>query len=162
MRPPRRFGFRRLPIRLRLTIVLTVVLAAGGVVLYTEFERDLDGLINRDLESRTADVAALLAGSSAPRATLAEGGEGVAQVYSADGRLIASTRRVARDRLLTVAETQRAAGAPLRIDRRDTAVGDIRFRAVSAQTAAGTRWSSPSARCSGGEIGRSITCATCS
>jgi two-component system OmpR family sensor kinase len=142
MRRARRFGFRRLPIRLRLTIafagVLTVVLAAGGVVLFTEFERNLDGVINRDLESRSADVAALLAGTGNPRETLAESGEGVAQVYSVDGRLIASTRRVARDRVLTVAETQRAAGGPLRIDRRDTAVGDVRFRAVAAQTAAGT------------------------
>ena len=143
MRRPRRFGLRRLPIRVRLTIafagVLSAVLTAGGVVLYTEFERDLDGVINRDLGSRTADVAALLANSSAPQATLAESGEGVAQIYSAEGSLIASTRRVARDRVLSVGETQRAAGGPLRIDRRDTAVGDVRFRAVPAQTAAGTQ-----------------------
>jgi two-component system, OmpR family, sensor kinase len=138
----RRLGFRRLPIRLRLTIafagVLTVVLAAGGVVLFTEFERDLDGVIDRDLASRTADVAAPLASSTDPRETLAESGEAVAQVYSDDGLLLASTRRVAGDRVLSGAEARRAARGPVLIDRRDTAVGDVRFRAAPARTAAGT------------------------
>jgi hypothetical protein len=43
-------GFGRLPIRLRLTIafagVLALVLALGAVGLYTEFERDLDDVID--------------------------------------------------------------------------------------------------------------------
>lgn len=142
MTRPRRFGFRRLPIRVRLTIafagVLAVVLAAGGVVLFTEFERDLDDVIDRDLESRTADVAALLADSANARETLAESGEAVAQVYGDGGRLLASTRRLAGDRALSRAEARRAAHGPVRIDRRDTAVGDVRFRAVPARTAAGT------------------------
>lgn len=142
MTRPRRFGFRRLPIRVRLTIafagVLAVVLAAGGVVLFTEFERDLDDVIDRDLESRTADVAALLADSANARETLAESGEAVAQVYRDGGRLLASTRRLAGDRALSRAEARRAAHGPVRIDRRDTAVGDVRFRAVPARTAAGT------------------------
>ena len=136
-------SFRRLPIRVRLTIafagVLTVVLAAGGVVLYTEFERDLDGVINQDLESRVADVSALLSGSSDPRETLAESGEAVAQVYTVDGRLLGSTRRARRAHMLSAGESRRADRGPVRIDRSNTAVGDVRVRAVPARTADGTQ-----------------------
>jgi heavy metal sensor kinase len=135
--------FRRLPIRVRLTIafagVLTVVLAAGGVVLFTEFERDLDGVINQDLDSRAADVSALLSGSSNPRETLAESGEGVAQVYTVDGRLLASTHRVRRERVLSGAATRRAARSRLRLERDETAVGDVRIQAAPARTADGTQ-----------------------
>jgi two-component system OmpR family sensor kinase len=108
-------------------------------VLYTEFERDLDGVIDNDLELRTGDVAALIAGSTNPRETLAESGEGVSQVYAPDGPLVASTRRVARDRVLSVGEVRRATGGAVRVDRRDTAIGDVRFRAVPARTETGIR-----------------------
>jgi two-component system, OmpR family, sensor kinase len=139
----RGFGFRWLPIRLRLTVafagVLTAVLVAGGIVLYTEFERDLDDVIDRDLQSQTADVAALLARSGDPRAALLESGERVAQVYAVGGRLLASTRRVGRDRLLSTAEARRAARRPVGVDRRGTTSGSVRVRAVAARTADGTR-----------------------
>lgn len=98
-------GFRRLPIRLRLTVafagVLTAVLVAGGLVLYTEFQRDLDGVIDQDLESRAADMTGLLEGTRDPDRALLESGERVAQVYTDDGRLLASTRPVQGDRVLT-------------------------------------------------------------
>jgi heavy metal sensor kinase len=142
---PMRSGpsFRHLPIRVRLTIafagVLTVVLAASGVVLYTEFARDLDGVIDEDLESRAADVSALLSGSSDPRETLAVSGEAVAQVYTVDGRLLASTRRARGGHMLSVGETRRADRGPVRIDRADTAVGDVRVQAMPARTADGTQ-----------------------
>ena len=136
-------SFRHLPIRVRLTIafagVLTVVLAASGVVLYTEFARDLDSVIDQDLESRAADVSALLSGSSDPRETLAVSGEAVAQVYTVDGRLLASTRRARRGHMLSVGETRRADRGPVRIDRADTALGDVRVQAMPARTADGTQ-----------------------
>jgi two-component system OmpR family sensor kinase len=143
MRRVRRPLFRRLPIRLRLTIafagVLAVVLAAGEVVLYTEFQRDLDDLIEQDLDSRTTDVSALLATTDDPDDALADSGEAVAQVYTADGRLIASTRRVRGDDLLSRAEARQAARNRVRLEQDDTAAGPVRLDAVSARTAAGDR-----------------------
>jgi two-component system, OmpR family, sensor kinase len=134
-------GFRRLPIRLRLTIafagVLTAVLVAGALVLYTEFQRDLDGVIDQDLESRAADMTGLLEGTRDPDRALLESGERVAQVYADDGRLLASTRPVQGDRILTREAVSQAAGGALQVDRRPTAVGTVRVRAVPARTADG-------------------------
>jgi heavy metal sensor kinase len=132
----RRPAFRRLPIRLRLTIafagVLTVVLGASGVVLYTEFDRDLDEVIDRDLNARAADMAALVAEGRDPQRTLAASGERLAQIYGPAGRLLASTAAFSGTRALTGAQVREAARERLRIDRTDTPVGDARLRAVPA------------------------------
>ena len=78
-----RLAFRRLPIRLRLTIafagVLAAVLAVGGLVLFTQFRSDFDNLTGANLSSRTADAAALVA-SGGPRAALTRSQERLAQV----------------------------------------------------------------------------------
>jgi heavy metal sensor kinase len=135
-------GFGRLPIRLRLTIafagVLAVVLAIGAVALYTEFESDLDGVIEQDLDSRVADIGALLGDNAEPAAALAGSGERVAQVFGVDGRLLASTRAVSYRPILTRMQARRAARDELGVDRRQTAAGDIRVRAVLARMGGGT------------------------
>ena len=132
----RRPAFRRLPIRLRLTIafagVLTVVLGASGVVLYTEFDRDLDEVIDRDLNARAADMAALVAEGRDPQRTLVASGERLAQIYGPAGRLLASTAAFSGTRALTGEQVREAARERLRIDRTDTPVGDARLRAVPA------------------------------
>jgi two-component system OmpR family sensor kinase len=132
---------RRLPIRLRLTLafagVLAAMLGAAGVVIYTEVSRDLDDAIDAELRPRVADMAALLAEEREARAALAEGGERLAQVYTAGGRVIASTSGLPGGRLLTVAEVRRAARAPLEVDRRRTEAGDARLRATAGRTQAG-------------------------
>jgi two-component system, OmpR family, sensor kinase len=136
-----RLSRRRLPIRVRLTIafagVLAAMLAAAGVVLYTEFQRDLDDSIDAELRPRVADVVALLAEERDPRAALAEGGERLAQVYAPGGRRIASARELSRGRLLTVSEVRDAGRGPVRVDRRDTSAGEVRVRAAKARTRAG-------------------------
>jgi len=138
--PERPSRLRRLPIRLRLTIafagVLAATLGAAGVVIYTEFERDLDDTIDDELRPRVADIAALLAEERQPRDALAEGGERIAQVYAPDGRLLASSRPVSRGRLLTVAAARRASREVVLADRRPTPAGDARVRAVAARTRA--------------------------
>lgn len=135
--PVRRPAFRRLPIRVRLTIafagVLFVVLAAGGVVLFTEFERDLDRVIDDDLRARVADVAAFVSRAEDPQRALVRSGERLAQVYGAAGPVLASTRPVSPGRLLGVAGVRRARGGALRVERVDTRVGDARVRAVAAR-----------------------------
>jgi heavy metal sensor kinase len=141
--PPSPSGFGRLPIRLRLTIafagVLTLALAVGVVGLYTEFERDLDDLIDQDLDSRVADMAALLRENVEPAAALAGSGERVAQVFSPNGRLLASTRAASDRPILTRTQARRAVRDELGVDRRETVAGDVRVRALRARTRAGTR-----------------------
>jgi two-component system, OmpR family, sensor kinase len=140
--PSPRSGLRRLPIRLRLTIaftgVLAAVLAAGAVVIYTEFERDVDDVINQDLGSREADLAALLGKDRQPERALAEGGERVAQVFLLDGRMVASTSRAGERPLLRATEVRRAADERLLVDRRQAAGGAVRVRAARARTGAGS------------------------
>ena len=137
----RRAAFRRLPIRRRLTIafagVLTVVLGASGVVLYTEFERDLDEVIDRDLNARATDMAALVSEGRDPQRTLAASGERLAQIYSPGGRLLASTAAFSGTRALSDREVREASRRRLRIDRADTPVGDARLRAVPASAGDG-------------------------
>jgi len=136
--------FRRLPIRLRLTMafagVLTTVVVAGGVLLYSEFARDLDDQIDRDLDTRLVQLAALAAEEQDPERVLAESGVEVAQVYGDDGRLLASTPAVAGARLLDAGQVRGAAPAgPL------------------ARATAGRWWS----RISRAQV-RSSVCAACS
>ncbi len=134
-------GLPRLPIRLRLTLafgaVLAVMLGAAGVVLYSQFERDLDRTISRDLRSRVRDVAAIAEEQRAPREVLAESGERFAQLYTRAGRPLASTRRVSGVRLLSGGEARRAGGGDLLVERRDTAIGALRVRAGPARDRAG-------------------------
>jgi two-component system, OmpR family, sensor kinase len=134
--PDRRPAFRRLPIRQRLTLafagVLAAVLGLGGVVLYGVFERDLDDQIDRDLNARIADIAAL---ASMPSQSV-RGGEGIVQLYSPDGRLLASSRPASGSRLLTVAQVRRATSAGLRLERVETSAGDARVAAEPAERAA--------------------------
>ena len=123
-------GFRRLPIRIRLTIafagVLGALLLAGGVVLFAEFEGYLDRVIEGDLDARTADAVALVADDGASRAVLGSSGEPLAQVFDPRGGVLASTHRLARARLLTRAEARRAAGGAVRRPRVSTPAGPAR------------------------------------
>src|SRR5690242_7176118 len=104
MRRPRWLTrYYRLPIRARLTIafvaVMAAVLVAAGAILYAQFRSDLDAQINSALRSETADVEALV-DAGGPHA-LADSGAPLAQVFSAGGRRLASTRKARPLRLLT-------------------------------------------------------------
>ena len=133
--------FRRLPIRLRLTMafagVLTTVVVAGGVLLYSEFARDLDDQIDRDLDTRLVQLAALAAEEQDPERVLAESGVEVAQVYGDDGRLLASTPAVAGARLLDAGQVRGAAREGLQVERADTPAGAARLRAGDARSSDG-------------------------
>jgi two-component system OmpR family sensor kinase len=132
-------AFRRLPIRLRLTIAfagaLTSVLAVGGLVLFTDFRGDFDHVIDENLGTRAADAAALVA-TGTPHAALAASREKLAQVYGAHGALVASTPELADARLLTRAEARRA-GRGLRLWRVYTPAGATRVRVRVAHGPAG-------------------------
>jgi heavy metal sensor kinase len=134
---PRLPPFRRLPIRVRLTIafagVLTAVLGASGVVLYTEFDRALDEVIDRDLTARAADMAALVSRGGDPERALVESGERLAQIYRPGGRLLASTVAFAGTRALTRRQVRAAARAPLQVESAATPAGNARLRAIPAR-----------------------------
>jgi two-component system OmpR family sensor kinase len=134
-------GFRRLPIRIRLTIafagVLGALLLAGGVVLFAEFEGYLDRVIDGDLDARTADAVALVADDGASRAVLGSSGEPLAQVFDPRGGVLASTHRLGRARLLTRAEARRAAGGAVRRSRVSTPAGPARVVARPVTRAGG-------------------------
>ena len=130
-----RLAFRRLPIRLRLTIafagVLALVLAVGGLVLFTQFRGDFDNVIDENLNNRAADAAALVAAGE-PRAALTSSRERLAQVYGRGGALVASTPALAHTHLLTAAEARRAGRGLVRVRRVDTPAGPTAVRARPA------------------------------
>src|SRR6185436_4375982 len=138
--PAMRLAFRRLPIRLRLTIafagVLAAVLAVGGLVLFTQFRSDLDNLTGANLSSRAADAAALVA-SGEPRAALTRSQERLAQVYDARGRLVASTPALSHSRLLTPEQARRAARGRLRLARVQVPAGATTVSAHAAKAFGG-------------------------
>ncbi len=131
---------RRLPIRVRLTIafagVLAVVLVTAGVVLFSQFRSYIDGATDSGLNARARDATALVAASGSPPRALQQSGERLAQVYDADGTLVASTRAVAGTRLLTPAEARRAASGDLRVERTPTPQGAALVRATRVSRAA--------------------------
>ena len=141
--PARVPALRRWPIRARLTIafagVLAAMLTAAGVVLYTEFARDFDDAIDRDLAARLTDVSALVVTAPDPSARLDRSGERVAQLYAADGRVIASTPGLTRARILSGAEARDAARHALVLDDRGTPVGEARVRAAGVTAPGGRR-----------------------
>ena len=137
-------AFRRLPIRVRLTLafagVLAAVLAVGGVALYAVFANDFDAQIDHDLNTRLVDVtrladAAARTSEDEPRRVPSASGDGLVQVYRADGRLLGSSRGIRGIRFLTPAQVRSAAGGRIRIARADTPVGETRVEAGRAAVA---------------------------
>ena len=130
-------AFRRLPIRVRLTLafagVLTTVLVAGGLVLYSEFEGDFDDLIERDLNARLADVSALVLEEPEPQRALSASGVGIAQVYDDGGRLLASTPP-GRAPFLSAGQVRQARQRPLQLERVESEGDAVRVRAGAASS----------------------------
>jgi two-component system, OmpR family, sensor kinase len=109
----------RVPIRFRLTLAFTIVmaavLAAAGAFLYLRLASDLDRTIDRGLRARATDIATLAqqadtglreAGRSSGAST------GVAQVLSPRGAIVDSTAGLARRPLLSGAQLARAEHGP--------------------------------------------------
>ncbi|HEV2592020.1 MAG TPA: histidine kinase dimerization/phospho-acceptor domain-containing protein, partial [Gaiellaceae bacterium] len=113
---------RRLPIRVRVTaafaVAMAAVLAASGVFLYLRLESHLALALDRELQQRAQDLAALvrqpgtsLAGDSVSR--FVEPGESYAQLLGTSGRIVDATRPLGLYRLLTAAQLRAARRAPL-------------------------------------------------
>ena len=123
---------RRLPVRLRLTLVyagvMAVILSGLGVFLYFHFESGLDRALNQELRARAGEVAAFTDNGTTTTGPLsASQSEGEAEVLDAGGRLLASTP-VGIPPLLTPAEAVAAARRPALIQPKER----IRLYAIPA------------------------------
>ena len=130
---------RRLPIRWRVTLAfaaaLLVVLSAVGAFLYLRFEHDLSETLDRSLQARAGEVAALVrrspAGLARGDATALEADESVAQVLRSDGTVVAGTAG-ARRALIGAERLERARRDAVFLDRDgdDVVDEDLRVLAV--------------------------------
>jgi two-component system OmpR family sensor kinase len=140
MARPRLTRFARLPIRIRLTIAFAAAMAAvlgtAGAVVYAQFRHDLDGQIDSGLRGRLAEAMSFVDAGGGPRA-IGSRGDRYSQLYSADGRVLATTRAPASFRLLTRQQVRRALAAPLAIRRTHVPDGDVRVRAAAARQGRG-------------------------
>ena len=126
---------RRLPVRLRVTLVFTavmaIVLGATGLFVYDRLRADLDDAIQRNLDARAAALARAIRVSDAglgeaARSVLRDPREGFAQVLTAAGGIfdapvqrgapILSPEEVKRaNRARTVVDERVVAGEPSRL-----------------------------------------------
>ena len=113
----------RLPVRLRLTLaftaVMAVVLVATGLFLYLRLEDELDASLERGLRSRADEVSSLAGAAGAPLASaaddpLAPERESFAQVIGPGGEVIDGT---VRERALSSDQLGSASRGPLFADR---------------------------------------------
>ena len=116
----------RLPIRLRITaafaIAMAVVLAGSGLFLYLRLSSHLALALDRELQLRAQDLAALV---SQPHSSLArdstsrfvERGESYAQLVTVHGRVLDATEPLGRRPLLDAAGVGAALRRPVYLDR---------------------------------------------
>jgi signal transduction histidine kinase len=110
-----------LPIRIRLTLGFTIVMAIAfaviGFVIYTRAERSLDSTLRQGLQTRSAEVAALVGESDnglvGGRGTW---GEGFAQILTVGGTVFDSSPGLARTPVLSRALIARALRSPVAVD----------------------------------------------
>jgi two-component system OmpR family sensor kinase len=115
----------RLPIRLRVTIAfalaMAVVLAGTGLFLYLRLSSHLALALDRELQQRAQDLAALV---SQPQPVLAkdiggrfvERGESYVELLAPNGLVLDATKPLGRASLLSRAELRRARSHPIYVD----------------------------------------------
>jgi heavy metal sensor kinase len=116
----------RVPLRLRLALAfalaMTFLLAIVGAFLYVRLAADLSRSLDLELHQRAQDLSAVVSAPGArlddpSAARLVERGESFAEVQRYDGRVLESTRSLARQPLLRPAELARVRHAAVVLDR---------------------------------------------
>ena len=139
---------RRIPIRIRVTLafaaVMALVLGAVGLFLYFRLEAQLDHSIDQGLRSRAEDVSALVRASGpglrgTNRGALIETDESFAQVLTANGRVIDSTRQLRGERALPGADLGQVLSAPVFVERSQLPGVDGRARLLATPVDFGGR-----------------------
>ena len=102
-----------MPIRLRVTLAFTIVMAilltALGFFVYSRFETELSEQIDQSLRTHGDDIASLVAHRDLSRSVRLLGREeSFAQVLTPDGRIYATTPLLGSNAQLTPAEAARA------------------------------------------------------
>ncbi|MDX6674937.1 MAG: hypothetical protein QOH11_2355 [Solirubrobacteraceae bacterium] len=117
---------RQLPLRLKLTLaftgVMALVLAATGMFLYLRLRADLDHTLTQGLRSRAGDVSALVQQSDTGLRDAAHSGAGAvgadfAQILDASGRVFDATPGLQSRAVLNAAQLQIAARRTTSFDR---------------------------------------------
>jgi len=126
-----RRAVNRLPVRIRVTLAFTLVMAALLLVVGQYVNLRLEGLLNdtvdRGLRNRASDVTALIHEDdpslrAAGRSPLTERGENLAQILDLRGRILDATPSARAAPLLSSAQIADAAHGTLLVDRQ--AAGD--------------------------------------
>jgi two-component system OmpR family sensor kinase len=110
---------RRLPIKLRVTLVfaaaMALVLAGVGLFLYSQLRSRLDESIDNGLRSRAGDAVTLVRENEegleeSGRLSLIESDESFAQVLTSSGSVVQSTPQLGDQPVLSTQEVQEAEG----------------------------------------------------
>ena len=108
----------RVPIRLRLALAFTVVMAlligGAGAALRWNVARNFDQVIAQNLQGRAADVRALI--TSDDQAALSTRGESLAQVLTLQGTVLRGTPDHQRQPVLSANQLTKASSATLVVD----------------------------------------------
>jgi two-component system OmpR family sensor kinase len=115
----------RLPVRLRLTLaftaVMAVVLTAVGLFVYSRVGSDLDDALNQSLRTRADDIAAIanrsFLRSAATEGRLIESDESLTQIITLDGNVSYASPGIGTQPVLDADERARARRGPLFVDR---------------------------------------------
>lgn len=118
--------FQRLPIRIRLTMAFALavafVLAGTGALVYLRVHAELDRGARNALETRAADIAALIRRASptlgSNRSPILSGSsESSAQIVDTSGRVLDATQSLAKASVLSPSQRRIATRRTLNIDR---------------------------------------------
>jgi heavy metal sensor kinase len=119
-------SYARLPTRVRVTLVFTLVMAllltAFGLFVYLRLGRTLHDTVDRGLRSRAGDVSALIRQADsgltqAGRSPLTEQGESLAQILDVHGQVVDALPVLRRRAILSRAEVRRAARGTMIVER---------------------------------------------
>jgi signal transduction histidine kinase len=128
----------RLPVRLRLTLaftaVMAVVLAAVGLFVYSRVGSDLGEALDQSLRTRADELAAVAGSSrlgSGPGDRLVEPDEGFSQVLGTDGRVVDATPGFEGAPLLDRRELARARAGAVFADRESVSGFDENVRLLA-------------------------------
>jgi two-component system, OmpR family, sensor kinase len=134
----------RLPIRIRITlafsVVMALVLGGAGAFVYVSVGGQLDDSIDQALRSRAGDLSALIRASGpslGDGGTLIEAEESFAQVLAPDGRLLDSTPQLDGQAALSSDELRRAVDGAAFFERAALPGIDGAARVLAVPVAAG-------------------------
>src|ERR671910_1195971 len=137
----RRRELNRLPVRTRLTLaftaVMAVVLLAVGLFVYTQVGSDLEAALDTSLRSRADDIAAVADSGglgSADQDRLVARDESLAQVIGSDGSVVYSSPGLGDRPLLRGDQLARAEHGQVFVDRDSVARFDERVRLLARPT----------------------------